>query len=157
MSKEKWHDDYTDHHVVLVRIRDIMDLLLTALLTFLVIGITCFYLSYRYDKQLCIVITFYLLVFNYIYFPRTSTKDFGYFAEQGIPGPKPLPFVGNMWGLWRQIVPIHDRKLVEKYGKVFGYFDGPQPKLWITDPDLIKAVFVQDFDHFVDRRVIILY
>jgi hypothetical protein len=43
--------------------------------------------------------------------------------------------------------------LVKKHGKVFGYYDGPQPNLWITDLELIKAIFVKDFDHFVDRRV----
>ena len=44
-------------------------------------------------------------------------------------------------------------KMVKKYGKVIGYFDGLQPNLWITDTDLIKSIFVKDFDHFVDRRV----
>ena len=43
--------------------------------------------------------------------------------------------------------------LVKKYGKVFGYFDGPIPNLFITDVDMIRAIYVKDFDHFVDRRV----
>ena len=43
--------------------------------------------------------------------------------------------------------------LVKQYGKVFGYFDGLVPNLWITDVDMIKAMYVKDFDHFVDRRV----
>ena len=47
----------------------------------------------------------------------------------------------------------HDVALVKKYGKVLGVYDGPQPNLWITDLDLIKAIYVKDFDHFVDRRV----
>ena len=47
----------------------------------------------------------------------------------------------------------YDMSLVKKYGKVFGYYDGPQPNLWITDLELIKATFVKDFDHIVDRRV----
>ena len=43
--------------------------------------------------------------------------------------------------------------LVKKHGKVFGYYDGPQPNLWITDLELIKAIFVKDFDHFVDEAI----
>jgi cytochrome P450 family 3 subfamily A len=43
--------------------------------------------------------------------------------------------------------------LVKQYGKVIGYFDGLVPNLWITDVDMIKAMYVKDFDHFVDRRV----
>jgi hypothetical protein len=43
--------------------------------------------------------------------------------------------------------------LVKQYGKVFGYFDGLLPNLWITDADMIKAICVKDFEHFVDRRV----
>jgi hypothetical protein len=43
--------------------------------------------------------------------------------------------------------------LVKKYGKVFACFDGMIPNLWITDVDMIKAMYVKDFDHFVDRRV----
>ncbi len=45
--------------------------------------------------------------------------------------------------------------MVKKYGKVFGYFDGTLPNLWTTDADIIKSVFVKDFDHFINRRVII--
>ena len=44
-------------------------------------------------------------------------------------------------------------ELVKKYGKVFGYFDGLRPNLWVSDPDLIKAICVKDFNHFTDRRV----
>ena len=43
--------------------------------------------------------------------------------------------------------------LVSKYGKVIGYFEGMQPNLVITDAELIKQIFVKDFDHFINRRV----
>jgi hypothetical protein len=43
--------------------------------------------------------------------------------------------------------------MVKKYGKIFGFFDGSNPSLWVTDPEFIKAIFVKDFDHFTNRRV----
>ena len=43
--------------------------------------------------------------------------------------------------------------MVKKFGKVFGTFDGLKPNLFINDTDLIKSVFVKDFDHFINRRV----
>ena len=52
-----------------------------------------------------------------------------------------------------QNIPKHDRDMMKKYGKVVGYFEGTVPNLWITDIDIIKTVFVKDFDHFVNRRV----
>ena len=79
-----------------------------------------------------------------------------------------------MWGLWREVIiircssvikdlftrfayqqnfPKHDVALIKKYGKTFGYFDGQLPNLWTTDAELIRSVFVKDFDHFVNRRV----
>lgn len=42
---------------------------------------------------------------------------------------------------------------MKKYGRIMGYFDGTVPNLWVTDADIIKSVFVKDFDHFVNRRV----
>lgn len=54
-------------------------------------------------------------------------------------------------------MPKHDIALVKKYGKTFGYFDGRLPNLWTTDAELIRSVFVKDFDHFVNRRVSFSY
>ncbi|XP_032791001.2 cytochrome P450 3A14 [Daphnia magna] len=80
------------------------------------------------------------------------TASFNYFSNQGIPGPQPNPIFGNMWGIWKANLPDYDVDLVRNYGKIFGYFDGSIPNLWVTDVDLIKAIFIKDFDHFVDRR-----
>lgn len=83
---------------------------------------------------------------------KYGTRNFSVFSDQGIPGPKPIPFVGNLWGMWKQNLPMVDLELSKKYGKVYGKFDGTQPNLCISDPDLIKSIFVKDFDHFVNRR-----
>lgn len=55
--------------------------------------------------------------------------------------------------LAKQNLPEYDKKMVKKYGKTFGTFDGTLPNLFTIDADLIKSIFVKDFDHFVNRRV----
>ena len=46
-----------------------------------------------------------------------------------------------------------DMKRVKKYGKVFGMFEGVQPAIYISDPEIIKQILVKDFDHFVNHPV----
>lgn len=83
---------------------------------------------------------------------RRGTRNFDYFSSQGIPGPKPIPFVGNLWGLWKKNMIENDMKMVKEFGKVFGTFDGTVPNLWVHDTELIKSIFIKDFDHFINRR-----
>lgn len=53
-------------------------------------------------------------------------------------------------------MPKVDQALMKKYGKIAGTYDGTQPNLWTTDAEIIKSVFVKDFDHFINRRVFTL-
>uniref|UniRef100_A0A6I8P3J2 Thromboxane-A synthase n=1 Tax=Ornithorhynchus anatinus TaxID=9258 RepID=A0A6I8P3J2_ORNAN len=74
------------------------------------------------------------------------------FKKLGIPGPRPLPFVGTFLE-YRNGIFEFDKKCYEKYGKVWGIFDGRQPILAILDPDIIKTVLVKEFhDSFPNRR-----
>ena len=84
---------------------------------------------------------------------RYGTYNFNFWKDRGIVGPKPLPFVGNTWGAWKIDFPKLDRQLSAQYGKLYGIFEGNAPMLMTTDLDLIRSVFVKDFDHFVNRRV----
>jgi hypothetical protein len=43
--------------------------------------------------------------------------------------------------------------LAKRYGRVYGVFDGLQPNLFVADADLIKQIFIKDFDRFPYRRV----
>jgi len=82
---------------------------------------------------------------------RYGTSTFHIFSEQGIPGPTPLPFIGNLWGFWKQNLMDEDMKRMKKYGKVFGIFEGLLPAFYISDPEIIKRILVKDFDHFVNH------
>nr|QST15047.1 CYP360A7 protein [Diaphanosoma celebensis] len=84
---------------------------------------------------------------------RWGTENFDFFSKQGIPGPKPIPYVGNMWGVWKRNFITHDLELAEKYGRVFGCFDGTVPNLFITDADFVRSVLIKDFPHFINRRL----
>uniref|UniRef100_A0A8C6QDD0 Cytochrome P450 3A n=1 Tax=Nannospalax galili TaxID=1026970 RepID=A0A8C6QDD0_NANGA len=89
------------------------------------------------------------LVLLYIY----GTYSHGVFKKLGIPGPKPMPFIGNSFaysdGVWK-----FDEECYKKYGKIWGIYDGPLPLMAITDPEMIKAVLVKEcYSTFTNRRI----
>ncbi|XP_043417177.1 cytochrome P450 3A12 isoform X1 [Prionailurus bengalensis] len=88
------------------------------------------------------------LVLLYLY----GTYTHGLFKKLGIPGPKPLPFVGTALG-YRQGFCEFDEKCFKTYGRMWGFYDGRQPVLAITDPDTIKTVLVKEcYSVFTNRR-----
>jgi len=83
---------------------------------------------------------------------RRGTANFNVFSDQGIPGPKPIPFIGNLWGVWRTNAIDLNANRTKKYGKVCGTFEGTTPILNISDAELVRKVCVKDFDHFTNRK-----
>ncbi|KAI1233712.1 Cytochrome P450 3A1, partial [Lamprotornis superbus] len=74
------------------------------------------------------------------------------FKKLGIPGPRPLPFVGTFLE-YQHGVHNFDQKCFEKYGKIWGFYDGRQPVLAVLDPILIKNILVKEcYDIFTNRR-----
>ncbi|XP_030619431.1 cytochrome P450 3A24-like [Delphinapterus leucas] len=89
------------------------------------------------------------LVLLYLY----GTYSHGLFKKLGIPGPRPLPYFGNILsyqkGIWE-----FDNGCFKKYGKMWGCYEGQQPLLVVTDPDIIKTVLVKEcYSVFTNRRV----
>ncbi|KAM6157324.1 cytochrome P450 3A14-like [Erethizon dorsatum] len=90
------------------------------------------------------------LVLLYLY----TTYSHGLFKKLGIPGPKPVPLFGNVLsygkGIWK-----FDQECYKKYGRIWGLYDGLQPVLVITEPEMIKGVLVKEcYSAFTNRRML---
>jgi cytochrome P450 family 3 subfamily A len=88
-----------------------------------------------------------ILAILYIY----GTWTYSTFKKMDVPGPTPLPLIGNFLHLIREGFRM-DLKLGKKYGSVYGYYEGVIPVLVISEPEYIKQIAVKNFDYFVDRR-----
>ncbi|XP_004386011.2 cytochrome P450 3A8-like [Trichechus manatus latirostris] len=98
--------------------------------------------------------TWILLVTSLVLLYLYGTYSHNVLKKLQIPGPKPLPFMGNLLayrkGWWK-----FDMKCYKKYGKIWGFYDGRQPVIAITDPDMIKTVLVKEcYSTFTNRRVL---
>merc|ERR1712137_1457698 len=83
---------------------------------------------------------------------RHVTSCYRFFSDRGIPGPKPTPFIGNVWGIWKRNLPDHGLEMFKKYGNIYGTFEGLSPVIWTNDTKIIRSVFIKDFSNFVNRR-----
>ncbi|XP_026316950.1 cytochrome P450 9e2-like isoform X2 [Hyposmocoma kahamanoa] len=96
----------------------------------------------------------FLTILFALYFYYTSTFDF--FEKKGVPYLKPTIFLGTLWPRLTGKKSFHDFQLdIYKHfqGQPYGgTFEGRRPSLYVFNPDLIKAVTIRDFDHFVDRN-----
>ncbi|XP_072415399.1 cytochrome P450 3A21-like isoform X1 [Chiloscyllium punctatum] len=98
------------------------------------------------DQTWILLITFLLLLAWY------SVLPFGLFKRIGVPGPRPLPFIGTFLH-YRKGMFQFDTECYQKYGKIWGIYDGRLPILSILDLDLIKIAFVKEcYTLFTNRR-----
>lgn len=98
------------------------------------------------------VVIILLLCFLYYHY----TSPFSFFEKRGIYYKTPTILVGNIGERIRMKTSFHEFQL--KLYKDFdglpyaGLFEGRRPIIMLRDPDLIKAVLIRDFDHFMDRN-----
>ncbi|KAM9454518.1 cytochrome P450 3A30-like [Clarias gariepinus] len=93
-----------------------------------------------------LIIILISLILLYGYWP------YGFFKRLGVSGPKPVPFFGTMLE-YRKGIQTFDMECFQKYGKIWGIYDGRQPVLCVMDREIIKTVLIKEcYSLFTNRR-----
>ena len=66
-------------------------------------------------------------------------------------GPKPQIFFGNLLDKFVKSRAEVGLEYAEKYGKLYGYYNGAEPALFVMDNELIKDIMIKDFHCFLNR------
>ncbi|XP_064107333.1 cytochrome P450 9e2-like [Macrobrachium nipponense] len=105
-----------------------------------------------------VLVTLSLLVILVATFWLYNKHKFSYWAKRGVLSPPTIPLLGHMTetfstkrGKW-----VFDNEVYRDYNKngLAGIYTFYSPILYVSDPEMIKSIFIKDFDHFTDRRVI---
>jgi len=100
-------------------------------------------------EVLLVLVAAFCFLYNYV------TKNFDRFEKIGVPGPKPTFPFGTYSDafMMKKHKHIKTLELYRQYSnqKVIGTFMFGKPMFMLTDPELIKQIFVKDFHNFVDR------
>ncbi|XP_050694168.1 cytochrome P450 6B7-like [Eriocheir sinensis] len=85
-------------------------------------------------------------------------RTYAFWENRGVPGPKPLWVLGNVYPRLRASVSLaaFDQEMYERHGGrwMCGYYEFTKPCLMVGDVQLLKHVMVKDFDHFTDRSFV---
>ncbi|KFO19004.1 cytochrome P450 2B4 [Fukomys damarensis] len=81
---------------------------------------------------------------------RGHPKDHGHLP----PGPRPLPFLGNLLQMNRKGLVKSILQLREKYGDVFTMYLGPRPVVMLCGTDTIREALVDQGETFAGRGTI---
>ncbi|PVD38785.1 hypothetical protein C0Q70_01408 [Pomacea canaliculata] len=83
---------------------------------------------------------------------RHLKRHFSIFERLNIPGPKPSILVGNLREIMKKGQFHATVEWSQKYGRVFGFFEGYTPVLSISDPDILSQILGKDASNFMSRK-----
>ncbi|XP_035669261.1 cytochrome P450 3A8-like [Branchiostoma floridae] len=100
-----------------------------------------------------IPLTWVLLAALSVLFYLYCMRPMNMLKKMGIPHPKPLPVIGNMHqtmktGVWN---PDAQVERINKFGAVYGSYMGRTVYITISDPEMLREVFVKQFHKFTNR------
>ncbi|CAF1188947.1 unnamed protein product [Adineta steineri] len=99
---------------------------------------------------LTLLVLLILIFVYYVYNLRTNNI----FRRIGMPGPVPIPLLGEMFNVMRRGMYKNDMALVKKYGKIIGVYEGTAPVILLSDLDILRNVLIKDSHVFINRRTI---
>lgn len=100
------------------------------------------------------LIVFAAVIFLLILLCWYGMLGFSVLNRLNVPGPRPLPFVGNILEV-RKYGSVHLMifDYVRKYGKIFAISLGTKPALVVADPEMLKTIMVKEFATFHNRMM----
>lgn len=94
-----------------------------------------------------------ILALSYFYIK----KKYNYWTDRGVVSAKPRFPLGNLWGVgFSKNLGELTRHLYEEFkgrGVIGGFYFFLTPNVLVTDLDLLRHVFVKDFEYFQDRGI----
>ncbi|ODM93120.1 Cytochrome P450 3A24, partial [Orchesella cincta] len=78
---------------------------------------------------------------------------YGTLEKLGIPVETPHFILGSNPNGHKIVYAQKDLERFHKYGAVYGVYEGRTPRVYVTDPEMIRRIMVKDFDHFHDRSL----
>ncbi|CAF1486678.1 unnamed protein product, partial [Didymodactylos carnosus] len=80
-------------------------------------------------------------------------RCYKFFTNLNISGPKPIFLLGNFLDFIKtRRISLSIKLWGEKYGKLYGYFEGHTPILVCSNPDILQDIFTRHFSNFHARR-----
>uniref|UniRef100_A0A6Q2XYL7 unspecific monooxygenase n=1 Tax=Esox lucius TaxID=8010 RepID=A0A6Q2XYL7_ESOLU len=105
------------------------------------------FLPYFSAETWTLLVLLITLIVVYGYWP------YSFFTKLGVPGPKPFPYVGTMME-YKKGFTNFDTECFQKYGRIWGIYDGRQPVLCTMDRTMIKTILIKEcYNNFTNRRL----
>ncbi|CAG7733515.1 unnamed protein product, partial [Allacma fusca] len=77
--------------------------------------------------------------------------NYGTLEKLGIPVVKTHFLYGSQSDFNKICSHDRDMEWFEKHGEIYGVYNGRQPQIHIVDPEIVRQIFVKDFDKFANR------